>query len=94
MKKKNKKELVFLKDIGFDDEHIKEANKLFAKEAIDLLNEEKDTVIVNIKYLKDLGVSNYQDAFLRFFNMFLMEPCTFEDIFSKYDKETLISMFK
>ncbi len=91
MNNKNKKDLLFIDDVGFDEEHIKEIESLFAKEAIDLLNDEKETVITNIKYLKDLGISNYQDAFLRFYNMFLMEPNSFEEIFSKYDKEDLIA---
>ncbi len=85
------KELVFLDNMGFDEDHIKEINKIFSKEAIDLLVLEKDMVRININYLRNLGVSNYQDAFLRFYNMFLMEPSSFEDIFSKYDKEDLIA---
>lgn len=91
MKDKNKKELLFIDNMGFDEEHIKEMKELFAKEAIDLLNAEKETVLTNIKYLRELGVSNYQDAFVRFYNMFLMEPNSFEEIFSKYDKEDLIA---
>ena len=91
MKNKNKKELLFIDNMGFDEEHIKEIKELFAAEAIDLLNDEKETVMANITYLKELGVSNYQDAFLRFYNMFLMEPNSFEEIFSKYDKEDLIA---
>ena len=90
MNEKDKKELLFLENMGFDEEHVKEINELLAKEALDLLNAESETVIKNIIYLKGLGVTNYQDAFVRFYNMFLMEPTSFEEIFSKYDKEDLI----
>ncbi len=103
MENENKKEMVvtnnigfadtsysFIENLGFDEEHIKEL-ELLPKEAIELLNEERETVIRNISYLKDLGVSNYQEAFLRFYNMFLMEPHYFEEIFSKYDKDDLIA---
>ena len=44
----------------------------------------------NIKYLKDLGISNCVEAFVRFYNMFLLEPSTFDEIFSKYDHEDLV----
>ncbi len=91
MKNRNKKELLFVNNMGFDEEHIKEMEELFSNEIIDMLNDEKETVFANISYLRDLGVSNYQDAFLRFYNMFLMEPTSFEEIFSKYDKDDLIA---
>ena len=42
-------------------------------------------------YLKELGISNYVDAFVRFYNMFLLEPSAFDEIFSKYDREDLIA---
>ena len=41
-------------------------------------------------YLKELGVSNFETAFIRFFDMFLMDNKSFDDIFSKYDREDLI----
>ena len=91
MKNENKKDFVFVENMDFDEEHIKEIGDLFAVEALEILTEQKDTVLANINYLKNLGVSNYQDAFLRFYNMFLMEPSSFEEIFSKYDKEDLIA---
>lgn len=91
MKKENKKELLFLEDMGFDEEHIGEIKDLFVQETIDTLNENSETVKKNIKYLKDLGISNYQDGFLRFSYMFLMEPNSFMEIFSKYDQNDLIA---
>ena len=91
MKEENKKEeLLFLKGLDFDKESIEEINNRFTEETIKLLNDNCETVQVNINYLKNLGISNYQEAFIRFYNMFLMEPTTFDDIFSKYDKDDLI----
>lgn len=91
MKEKDKKEdLLFLEDLDFDKESIEEIYNRFTEETIKLLNDNCETVKVNISYLKNLGISNYQEAFIRFYNMFLMEPTTFDDIFSKYDKDDLV----
>ena len=40
--------------------------------------------------MKELGISNYQVAFVKFYNMFLMDNEEFDEIFSKYDKEDLV----
>ena len=47
MKKENKKELLFLEDMGFDEEHIGEIKDLFVQETIDTLNENSETVKKN-----------------------------------------------
>ena len=91
MENKNKKELLFLEGMDFDKDHISEIEDLFVEETIDFLNENSETVKKNIEYLKELGVSNYQDAFLRFYSMFIMVPEEFQKIFTKYDKVDLIA---
>ena len=91
MMNENKKEVLFIKDLGLDDEHIKEVKAIFDSETLNIINENIETVYTNISFLKNLGVSNHQDAFLRFYNMFLIEPSSFEEIFQKYDKEDLIA---
>ena len=91
MMNENKKEVLFIKDLGLDDEHIKEVKAIFDNDDLNIINENIETVYTNISFLKNLGVSNYQDAFLRFYNMFLIEPSSFEEIFQKYDKEDLIA---
>ena len=80
----------YLKDLGFEDKVIELINKNIPSQALENLTTEEATVTQNIKYLKDLGISNYVDAFVRFYNMFLLDNDTFDDIFSKYDKEDLI----
>lgn len=81
----------YLKDLGFEESVIELINKNFPEQAIETLTTEESTVTQNIKYLKDLGISNYVDAFVRFYNMFLLEPSAFDEIFSKYDREDLIA---
>ena len=57
----------------------------------EILDKKEELVTTNIKYLIDLGVSNYVDAFVKFYNMFLMENKDFDEIFSKYDREDLVA---
>lgn len=83
--------LPYLKELGFDDQIIEEVLTTLPNEAIVTLKEEEEVVKTNIKYLKDLGINNYQEAFIKFYNMFFLEPQSFDDIFSKYDKEDLIA---
>ncbi len=80
----------YLKELGFEDKVIELINKNIPSQALENLTTEEATVTQNIKYLKDLGISNYVDAFIKFYNMFLLDNDTFDSIFSKYDKDDLI----
>ena len=82
--------MMYLKDLGFEEDVINSLLEELPSGAVEKLTEHEETITANIKYLKDLGISNYVDAFIRFYNMFLLEPSTFDEIFSKYDKEDLI----
>lgn len=83
--------MMYLKDLGFDEETIKNFKENIPELALGKLIEEQETITININYLKDLGVKNYVDAFVKFYNMFLMNPKLFEEIFSKYDRDDLIA---
>ena len=80
----------YLKDLGFEDKVIEIIEKNIPSQALENLTTEEATVTQNIKYLKDLGISNYVDAFVKFYNMFLLDNTTFDSIFSKYDKDDLV----
>lgn len=82
---------MYLKDLGFSDEIIDLLNKNLPDLAISSLEKEEKVVTANINYLKDLGVHNYVDAFVNFYNMFLIDNDSFDDIFSKYDREDLVA---
>lgn len=82
--------MMYLKDLGFEEVVINSLIDELPKGAIEKLTEYEETVKTNIKYLKELGISNYVDAFVRFYNMFLLDPVAFDEIFSKYDHEDLI----
>lgn len=83
--------MMYLKDLGFDDKTIEIIEKELPENALSALKSEKETVSTNISCLIELGVENYVDAFLRFYNMFLLDTATFDEIFSKYDREDLIA---
>ncbi len=92
MNNENKKvELKFLDGFDFESKYIEEFMERVPKETIEILNNNFETVRTNIIYLKDLGINNYQEAFVKFYNMFLIEPSSFDDIFSKYDKDDLVA---
>ena len=82
--------MMYLKDLGFEEDVINSLLEELPSGAVEKLTEHEETITANINYLKDLGISNYVDAFIKFYNMFLLEPSTFDEIFSKYDKEDLI----
>ena len=81
----------YLSDLGFSEEVIEIIEENFSKGSLEALKEGKDNVLQNINYLRELGVSNYIDAFIKFYNMFLLDNKVFDGIFSKYDKEDLIA---
>ena len=83
--------MMYLKDLGFDEETITNFKENIPELALGKLIEEQETITTNINYLKDLGVKNYVDAFVKFYNMFLMNPKLFEEIFSKYYRNDLIT---
>ena len=84
----------YLEKIGFSKDDIAYMMENTPEKFIELLKEQKKLVTENISYLKDLGVTNYQDIFLKFYEMFLMDNSNFIAIFSKYEKEDLIEKLK
>ena len=80
----------YLLDLNFTDEQVELIEKNIPTKAIEKMIEEKELVISNINYLIELGVNNYQDAFIKFYNMFLLNNKDFVEIFAKYDTEDLI----
>lgn len=83
--------MMYLKDLGFEEDVINSLLEDLPSGAVEKITEHQETITTNINYLKDLGISNYVDAFVRFYNMFLLEPSAFDEIFSKYDREDLIA---
>ena len=55
----------------------------------DIINN-KDLINTNITFLKDLGVTNYEEVFKKYYPMFLMDASNFKAIFNKYDHNDLL----
>lgn len=83
--------MMYLKGLGFSDDtiHLMVAN--LPKNAVKEMEEKESVITSNINYLKELGVTNYVDAFVKFYNMFLLDNKSFDEIFSKYDREDLVA---
>ena len=80
----------FLEKYDFDKEVIADFLNNSPKKLIDAIKDNKKLVSENLSYLKDLGVNNYQEIFLEYYDMFLMDHSNFKEIFSKYEPEDLI----
>lgn len=84
----------FLEKYEFDKEKIADFLNNSPKKLIDAVKENKKLVCANIEYLKDLGVTNYQEIFLEYYDMFLLDHSNFTSIFSKYEPEDLVEKLK
>jgi len=84
----------FLEKYNFNKEEIADILNNSPKKLIDAIKNNKKLVCENIDYLKSLGVTNYQQIFLEYYDMFLMDHSNFVEIFSKYEPEDLIEKLK
>ncbi len=80
----------FLTELGFEEKMIRQIEKNIPKLIKEQITNTKSTVIENIKFIKGLGIKNYQDAFKLYYDMFLMDSNDFKEIFAKYETEDLI----
>ena len=78
----------------FDNDTIMYLNDNVPKVILEELEKEQKLVSKNISFLKDLGVSNIDNIFKNYYDMFFMDPELFSEIFNKYDKEDLIEKLK
>ena len=81
----------FLTELGFDKLQIQSIEKNIPKLIKEQIKNSQELVKTNISFLKDLGVSNYKEAFKSYYDMFLMDNSAFTAIFSKYDRDDLIA---
>ena len=84
----------YLMNCGFSSELVMSLERCLPKGALLDLEREKDIVFKNIVFLKNLGIDNYVEAFFKFYNMFLLDCETFQNIFLKYDAEDLVGKMK
>lgn len=80
----------FLEKYDFSKETIADFLNNSPKKLIDAIKDHKKLVGENIGYLKDIGIPNYQEVFLEYYDMFLIDHSNFVNIFSKYEISDLI----
>ena len=81
----------FLEKLDFSKEEIAEIVENTPENYLTLLKTQKKLVSENISFLKKLGIGNYQEIFIKYYDMFLIDNSNFKDIFSKYEPEDLIA---
>ena len=84
----------YLEDLGFTKEQIKLITNSASTLLLEAIKDNKKLITVNLNYLKDLGVDNYREIFVEYYEIFLNEPSTFRAIFDKYDKDSLVERLK
>ncbi len=80
----------FLMDYNFTEEEIKNFSANVPPILLEQLLNSYLLVSKNIDFLKELGVSNYKEIFIKFYDMFLMDHSNFTGIFNKYELEDLV----
>ena len=84
----------FLEKYDFNKEMIADFLNNSPKRLQDAIKTNKKLVSNNIEYLKNIGIKNYQEIFLEYYDMFLMDHSSFVDIISKYEPNDLIEKLK
>ena len=84
----------FLEKYDFNKEEIADFLNNSPKRLIDAIKNNKKLVCEYIDYLRELGVTNYQEIFLEYYDMFLIDHSNFVDIFAKYEADDLIEKLK
>ena len=84
----------FLEKLDFSKDDIAEIVDNTPEKLLEIIKSQKKLVSENISYLRDLGVTNYQAIFIKYYDIFLMDNSNFKDIFMKYEKEDLIEKLK
>lgn len=80
----------YLEKIGFTSEEITMVKDSTTKVIFNLLTEQKKVVNANILYLKNIGIKNYKEIFIKYSDLFLMDNSNFIEIFDKYDQDDLV----
>jgi len=80
----------FLQKLNFTQKDLDFLNENASSVMIESIENNKKLVTANLNYLIDLGVKNYRDIFLEYYDLFLLDNSNFTTIFNKYDREDLV----
>ncbi len=85
---------MFLEKLSFTKEELNLIEENMPKVFKEKMEEQKKLVANNISYLKEIGIENYKEIYLKFYDMFLLDFSTFKEVFDKYEKSDLIEKLK
>lgn len=80
----------YLDKMGFTKDEIEELNNCVPDLMLEKLKEQKKLILINLSFLKELGVTNYKRVFINYYEIFLMDNSNFMAIFNQYDRDDLI----
>lgn len=80
----------FLVEYGFTESEIEDFSLNVPAMLQEKITNSYKLVSQNIEFLINLGVNNYKEIFLKFYDMFLMDNSNFTTIFNNYEREDLI----
>ena len=79
----------YLLDLDLSEKDIDELKKL-PKNIVESLETFPKIVKTNFNILKDIGINNYKEIFLKHTHMFMQNPNKFQAIFDKYEHNDLV----
>ncbi len=81
----------YLNNFGLDKDDINVIKENVSDEVYSDLTAFKKIVERNILFLKEFGVTNFKDVVIKYPEIFLRDAESFRNVFTKFDREDLIS---
>lgn len=82
--------LTYLYDFGLDSRDLEDLRDNIDDKTYSELSLFEGIVKENVQYMKDFGVSNFNQVVLKYPEIFLRDSESFKNIFSKFDRDDLI----
>lgn len=80
----------FLLGYDFNEEEIEVFSVNVPSLLLEQITNSYRLVSQNIEFLKGLGIENYKEVFMKFYDMFLLDSSNFMNIFNSYEREDLV----
>ncbi len=80
----------FLEKYGFNNEDIDEFINNTPKKLMEAVKENKDLIEANLSFIKSLGAKTYREIFIYYTDLFFMDSSSFQNMFNRYQKDSLI----
>lgn len=81
----------YLNNFGLDTNDINTIKENVSDDVFSDLTAFRKIVEKNIEFLKEFGVTNFKDVVIKYPDIFLRDAESFRNVFTKFDKDDLIS---